>query len=116
MVLKVWCFLVENLFKLIGSQLNCLGFIDAAGTDFDLIRRNCSSVECLHLRFSKAEELRLPRNWKLPGAGWHPVAAYPSVQSLQIFMNDLAVVEYILTHVRYVRTLFFGNNSDQIFF
>jgi hypothetical protein len=58
----------------------------------------------------------LPRNWKLPGAGWHPVNAYPSVQSLQIFMSDLAVVEYILTRVRNLRTLFFSDNFNQLFF
>lgn len=107
---------IKDFLESIGSQLNCLSFTDVAGMDFELVRRNCSSVKCLHLCFSQAEDLLLPRNWKFPGVFLHPFDAYPSVQSLQVFMSDLAIVEYVLTRVRNLRTLFSSNNFDSMFF
>jgi hypothetical protein len=107
--------LVGELLNAIGSQLSCLNFTDVADTDFDFIRRNCTALECLHLCFSESNRLHLPQNWNLPGSIWHPSCAYPSVQTLQIFMTDLAVVQYIVSRFRNLRTLFFSNNFDQIF-
>jgi hypothetical protein len=108
--------LVEDLLKAIGTQLDCLSITDVVGTDFDFIRLYCRSVACLHLCFTDARELIMPRNWNIHGTSWHRRTAYPSVVSLQIFLNDLAVVQYLLTHFRNLENLFFSNNFDVIFF
>lgn len=108
--------LVEGFLKSVGSQLNCLNFTDVTGTSFDDIVRYCTSVECLHLCFSRSDDLRLPMNWNVPGAILNSSDTLPSVRTLQLLLDDLAIAEYILTCVRNLRTLFFGTLFDRYFY
>jgi hypothetical protein len=104
-------FLVQELLTAIGSQLKCLKIVDVFGADFDFICQKCPSLICLHISFSLSGDLRLPRNYWKADPRKLPVQVIPSVEFLQLELDDLRAVKYILNHFRNLKKLFMGYNS-----
>jgi hypothetical protein len=109
-------FLVRKLLIAIGNQLKCLNLINVVGTDFSFVSKYCRSLECLHLWFTKINDLRLPVNYLEPGADLLPDPAFPTVESLQLFTGDVPAVKYILSRFKNVEKLFMESTCNDVYF
>jgi len=88
---------VEELLIAVGNQLICLNLVDVFGTNFALISQNCRSLECLHLCFSRSEDLILPANYRDVYSHSLPVPDFPLVVTLQLHITEHHAREYILS-------------------
>jgi hypothetical protein len=95
----------EELLIAVGHQLICLKFVDVFGTNFAFIGKNCRSLECFHLFFSRPELLVLPANYRDADSHSVPVSDFPLVVSLQLYINECLAQRYIVSRFPNLRNL-----------
>jgi len=96
---------VEEFLKVSGNQLICLNLVDVFGTNFAIISQNCRSLECLHLCFSRSEDLILPANYRDFDSHSLPVPEFPLVVTLQLYITEHSARGYILSRFPNLRKL-----------
>jgi len=105
---------VEEFLRVSGNQLICLNFVDVLSTNFTLISQNCRSLECLHLCFSRSEDLVLPANYRDVDSHSLPVPDFPRVVTLQLYITEHHAREYILSRFPYLRKLTLLNTGGDL--
>lgn len=105
---------VEGYLKVSGNQLICLNLVDVFGTNFSLISQYCRSLECLHLCFSRSEDLILPAYYRDVNSHSLPVPDFPHVVTLQLYITELPARGYILSRFPNLRKLALLYTGDDL--
>jgi hypothetical protein len=105
--------LAQDLLIAIGGQLKCLNIVDVFGTDIHFISEKCHSLVCLHLVFHKVEDLWLLRRYRAPDQNRPPIFNFPAVVSLELFVCERSIAEYIVTRFPNLKKLCLRYTFDE---
>ena len=105
---------VEEFLKVSGNQLICLNLVEVFATNFILISQKCRSLECLHLCFSRSEDLILPANYRDISSHSLPFPDFPLVVTLQLHVTEHPARGYILSRFPNLRKLALLYTGDDL--
>ncbi|XP_069683892.1 uncharacterized protein [Periplaneta americana] len=110
-------FVVDNLLRAIGQQIECLDFTDIYAIDLGAVGESCPFLLCFHLRcFEKPAALPLPDKCSFTEySDRYSLPEFSSERNLELALNDDCLTEYIMSRFTYVRKLYLSSRGSEAF-